>query len=351
MNLFRASHKIQVIRPQNPYFSNLSCGVCLQNTYDYSPFGVSLDGRTMESNFYRLGFNGMEKDDEVKGKGNSYDFGARINDPRVGRWLSIDPAFQKYPSFSNYSIMMNNCITNIDSEGKIVKLYDSDGSLVATISKGKTIIEKGKEQSVILQSYKQVKNYFSEETSVFNDMENDEKILEIQYTIRPIGGGSFSPKLLFKDLNSNKNLDEGEFNTVRNNGNIIGRINWDFNQAMTDNQGNNHSPAMILLHEIFHAEGFKNNPIGYIKGLNNKNGIPPKMGNHEENRVINLVNQISQKMKNNDGDSSGKKRLDHEYKKFFVVPSPTSNYEIYKVPDKSIDNTRVNKPIYFYHVH
>ncbi|GGD36603.1 hypothetical protein GCM10011343_28070 [Flavobacterium orientale] len=40
---------------------------------------------------YRYGFNGMEKDDEIKGEGNSYDFGARMLDPRVGRWFAPDP--------------------------------------------------------------------------------------------------------------------------------------------------------------------------------------------------------------------------------------------------------------------
>ncbi len=37
--------------------------------------------RTLTSPDYRYGFNGMEKDDELKGNGNSYDFGARIYDP------------------------------------------------------------------------------------------------------------------------------------------------------------------------------------------------------------------------------------------------------------------------------
>ncbi len=32
--------------------------------------------------YYRYGFNGMEKDDEISGSGNSYDFGARTYDPR-----------------------------------------------------------------------------------------------------------------------------------------------------------------------------------------------------------------------------------------------------------------------------
>ena len=118
MNPFRTSQKIQAIGPQNPYGSNLSCGVCLQNTYDYSPFGVSLDGRTLESDFYRRGFNGMEKDDEFKGKGNSYEFGARMFDNRVGRFFSKDPKFKDFPFYSVYHFASNNPILYRDLEGK-----------------------------------------------------------------------------------------------------------------------------------------------------------------------------------------------------------------------------------------
>jgi RHS repeat-associated protein len=57
---------------------------------------------------YRYGFNNMEKDDELKGTGNSYDFGARIYDPRVGRFLSLDPKTTEYPFFSPYVFAGNN---------------------------------------------------------------------------------------------------------------------------------------------------------------------------------------------------------------------------------------------------
>ena len=40
---------------------------------------------------YRYGFNGKENDDEVKGEGNQQDYGMRIYDPRLGRFLSVDP--------------------------------------------------------------------------------------------------------------------------------------------------------------------------------------------------------------------------------------------------------------------
>jgi len=45
------------------------------------------------SNGYRYGFNGMEEDNEIKNiKGSSLDFGARMYDSRLGRWLSLDPS-------------------------------------------------------------------------------------------------------------------------------------------------------------------------------------------------------------------------------------------------------------------
>jgi RHS repeat-associated protein len=85
---------------------------------DYYPFGMPMPGRTFKSDRYRFGFNGMEKDDEVKGKGNSLDFGARIYDSRLGRWLSTDPLEKQFPSESPYSFAGNNPIYYIDKDGK-----------------------------------------------------------------------------------------------------------------------------------------------------------------------------------------------------------------------------------------
>lgn len=59
----------------------------------------------------------MEDDDEIKGEGNSYDFGARMYDPRVGRWFKRDPLERKYPDFSTYSFGFNNPILFIDPDG------------------------------------------------------------------------------------------------------------------------------------------------------------------------------------------------------------------------------------------
>ena len=50
-----------------------------------------MPGRTFNSTSYRYGFDGMEKDDEIKGGGNSYTTLHRQYDSRLGRWFSTDP--------------------------------------------------------------------------------------------------------------------------------------------------------------------------------------------------------------------------------------------------------------------
>ena len=86
---------------------------------------------------YRYGFNGMESDNEVKGEGNSYDFGARIYDSRVGRWLSGDPLESKYPFVSTYSYCLNNPVVLIDPNGEepIKPRVGSRSDLIAELRK------------------------------------------------------------------------------------------------------------------------------------------------------------------------------------------------------------------------
>ena len=67
---------------------------------------------------YRYGFNGMEKDDELSGQANSYDFGARMYNPRIARWMSRDPLEVKYAGLSPYNFVNNMPIIAIDPDGK-----------------------------------------------------------------------------------------------------------------------------------------------------------------------------------------------------------------------------------------
>ncbi len=82
----------------------------------------TLVNRYLVSRGYRYGFQGQEKDDEVKGEGNSYVTHFRLLDPRLGRWLSIGPRKEKYPDVSPYVAFANNPILFSDSDGDSIRL-------------------------------------------------------------------------------------------------------------------------------------------------------------------------------------------------------------------------------------
>lgn len=69
---------------------------------------------------YRFGFNGKENDNEVKGDGNSLDFGERIFDSRIARFFTIDPCYNQdfLISWSPYHYTYNNPLVFIDSYGR-----------------------------------------------------------------------------------------------------------------------------------------------------------------------------------------------------------------------------------------
>ena len=86
--------------------------------YTDDPSWVKVNHAITSVSSYRYGFNGMEKDNSIKGEGNSLDFGARIYDPRLGRWLALDPLMAEFPSQTPYHYTSNSPIGKVDVGGK-----------------------------------------------------------------------------------------------------------------------------------------------------------------------------------------------------------------------------------------
>jgi RHS repeat-associated protein len=84
---------------------------------------------------YRYGFNSMEKDNEINVNGGSYDFGARIYDSRLGRWMSLDPV--RNTSWSSYASFKNSPIAIIDPNGE-TDFYNQSGDWIGTDGDEKT---------------------------------------------------------------------------------------------------------------------------------------------------------------------------------------------------------------------
>lgn len=87
---------------------------------DYYAFGSPMPTRSWSdpNAKYKYGFNGKEKDNEIAVYGGDYDFGARIYDGRLGRWLSLDPLMAKYANWSPFNFCTNDPLYFIDPSGR-----------------------------------------------------------------------------------------------------------------------------------------------------------------------------------------------------------------------------------------
>ncbi len=89
----------------------------IKNTYDYYPFGMIMPGRNFNEGEYRFGFNGKERDDSWFGTGTIYDYGFRIYDARIGKFLSVDPLTKSYPMLTPYQFASNTPLMGVDKDG------------------------------------------------------------------------------------------------------------------------------------------------------------------------------------------------------------------------------------------
>ncbi|WP_299254015.1 RHS repeat-associated core domain-containing protein [uncultured Aquimarina sp.] len=180
---------------------------------DYYPFGMLLPNRHGNSSDYRYGFNGKEMDNEVKGEGAQYDYGFRIYDPRIGKFLSRDPLASSFPWFTPYQFAGNKPIVAIDLDGLEeldYRILDklNYGDIAIDMSNAPDIFElNGKKYYTTLNALGENRNpqyYFSKALEQAPDFWSADNEVRIKAGEMPHPDDTFLKKL-------GKNLDEAEF--------------------------------------------------------------------------------------------------------------------------------------------
>ncbi len=172
----------------------------LKKSINYYPFGMLQPGRNYSTTDYRFGFNGMEADDEVKGTKNSYTTQFRQYDPRIGRWLSVDPI--ESGNESSYTGFGNNPIIFIDAKGDSTIYYNKNGEVVFASSDqlDNAIVILSDD---LLESFYAYLSYVRAHNGDNDDTQNELlRSYGIKYTIDPFW--SFLESTL-ADINKDKN--------------------------------------------------------------------------------------------------------------------------------------------------
>ncbi|GAB5466295.1 MAG: hypothetical protein Kapaf2KO_17310 [Candidatus Kapaibacteriales bacterium] len=274
----------------------------------YYPFGMTMHGLTMPDpapqlnstytinpnadDMPRYGFNGMERDGELKGASNSYDFGARIYDPRVGRFLSLDPLAKEYPSLSDYAFLANMPIRDIDVDGKFIFMIDKKPGLYVSLdllSETNTYSEYIARVSesetehiyVFTAPYEEIRNGYGEPSGLAanEDIINDYNVIENgKFSFYDKDGNpKFTGANLFNELEG-KEAAEGKVGLVVFNEDDIPDIKEKQGLISRMLDGNNYVElANTQGHEFFHItlEGDRDKQHKAMgAGLRNKWGSP-----------------------------------------------------------------------------
>lgn len=227
-----------------------------------------MPGRQFNANSYKYGFNGRENDKETVGTGSgTQDYGARIYNPALGKFLSVDPLSKSYPWNSCYAFAENTPIAFIDLDGQEKYHYSKtiqDGATVFTIIGKEDLVERtysiewnGWMPKIVYTTHTNERKEFITHQESDGTIENFDKVqfVKIDETttyssqenmINDVDGDSGNEKLWHLASKGLQNVNEEN----ATNGNGGGGLNW--SRAITRTSKIGFNASKILSKDIEH---------------------------------------------------------------------------------------------------
>lgn len=223
----------------------------------------------MES--YPYGFNGKEKDDEINSIEGAYDdFGARMYDSRLGRWMSRDPKESYFPGISTYAFAYNSPLAFNDPTGESGRL--SINYETKTMVMEQTVHLYGADLVAGTADALNKLQASLDPTRIVKDKDGNEWTVTIKTTYTEVNAGCLndetadSPQNIpnQKDFNPTEllNFQPGDYILK-----VDRKVNIGTASGQTNSDGGVASKRMTtktFVHEPLHGFGYNDSPSGFV---------------------------------------------------------------------------------------
>jgi RHS repeat-associated protein len=195
----------------------------------------------------------MESDPEHNS--GAYDFGARIMDARLGRWMSIDAYFFKYPEMGPYNFVRNCPLKYIDPDGN---------DIIDIIIKKATWGNNGSDRTLHVQASAKLK------IAIYNNSTSNIGMDQLKADIEEKMETALSGQTAYFKVSDNKDYTKGTYLPKTTDFNLIVDIKIDVEVEVVTSlsQVADNQTVVILTDHIIKSYGKANinDPLGLYFG-------------------------------------------------------------------------------------
>ena len=224
--------------------------------------GAGIENAAMEARLLLERFSGKELSAET----GLYDFSARFLHPRSGRFTTLDPLAEKYPSISPYSYCMGNPANFVDPDGRDFRRIIRRNTITIEAS-----YYVKNHDAISYESASRAVAFWNNRQDIYIAPSGKKYTVSYNLTVDYIKPKEFNPYIVKKDKDAyNTYMVVDSFNSSRSAGRTENKENIQILESYSKNRPGSDIPSTTGAHEIGHTLGMKHSEKGIMSESQNE---------------------------------------------------------------------------------